>query len=481
MSALIFEKSRKGHKGHTFPKLDVPPQKTDTLIPSVLLRKKTADLPEVAEPEVVRHYTRISQKNFSIDTHFYPLGSCTMKYNPRINEDTARIPGFAGLHPLTESQGALQLMYELEGCLKEIFGFDAFTLQPAAGAHGELTALMMIKSYHLSRGEKRDVILIPQTAHGTNPASAALCGFKVIEIDSDDDGDMDIQKLKENINPSVAAVMITNPNTLGLFEKNILEISDLVHKAGAVLYGDGANSNALMGKTRPGDLGFDMMHVNLHKTFSTPHGGGGPGSGPVGVKKQFIPFLPKPIVIKKDDKYLLDFNRPQSIGRVRAFYGNFGMYVRALTYILAYGPDGLKAVTEQAVLSANYLKEKLKGLWELPYNRICMHEFVLSGEKLANTTGVKTLDVAKRLLDYGYYAPTIYFPLTVKECLMIEPTETESKATLDEFIDAMKTIYQETTENPELVKHAPLKTPVGRFDEVSAARNPDLRYCPAAQ
>jgi len=479
MSTLIFEESRPGHRGHIFPKLDVPEKKIEEFIPINYLRQNPAELPELAEPEVVRHYTRLSQKNYCIDTHFYPLGSCTMKYNPRINEDMARIPEFSQAHPLTESQGALLLMYELEECLKEIFGFDAFTLQPAAGAHGELTGLMMIKSYHLSRGEHRDIILIPHTAHGTNPASAAFCGFKVIEIDSDPDGNMDIQKLKELLTPSVAGVMITNPNTLGLFERNILQIADLVHKAGAILYGDGANSNALMGRTRPGDLGFDLMHVNLHKTFSTPHGGGGPGSGPVGVKKEFIPFLPKPLVVKKGDKYYLDYDRPKSIGRVRAFYGNFGMFIRAYAYILAHGSKGLKAVTEQAVLSANYLKEKLKGYWELPYNRICMHEFVLSGEKLSHETGVKTLDIAKRLLDYGFYAPTIYFPLTVKECLMIEPTETESKTTLDEFVEALQAIYKEATDNPELVKHAPIKTPVGRFDEVSAARNPDLRYRPS--
>ena len=477
MSALIFDKSTPGHQAHFFPELDVPP--AASILPKDYLRSEEIPLPELSEFEVVRHYTRLSQKNFCVDTHFYPLGSCTMKYNPKINEDVARLKGFAQLHPFAhQSQGALRLMYELDLMLREIFGFDAFTLQPAAGAHGELTALMMVKAYFKNKGEKRSLILVPQTAHGTNPASAAMCGFDVQEVESDADGNIDIEKLKEKMSADVACVMITNPNTVGLFEQHILEVADIVHQAGAVLYGDGANSNALMGIVRPGDLGFDLMHVNLHKTFSTPHGGGGPGSGPVGVKKEFLPFLPKPIIFKKGEQYVAEFDRPLSIGRVRAFYGNYGILIRAFAYILANGPEGLKEVTQQAVLSANYLKEILKNYWELPYQRSCMHELVLSGDKLAKETGVKTLDVAKRLLDYGFHAPTIYFPHTVKECLMIEPTETENKQTLDEFADTMIKIFKESQETPDLVKTAPHNTVVSRFDEVQAARNPVLKFNP---
>jgi glycine dehydrogenase subunit 2 len=475
MSKLIFEIGKKGHSGLPLPPIDVREEQMN--IPQDYLRAEAAELPEVSEPELIRHYTLLSQKNFCVDTHYYPLGSCTMKYNPRINEDVARLPGLSNLHPLSDlNQGALQVIYELEQDLKEIFGFDAFTLQPAAGAHGELTSLMMVKAYFQSRKEARDTVLVPETAHGTNPASASMCGFQVIEIASNEEGNIDINDLKSKLNDKVAALMITNPNTLGLFERNIMEIADLVHQAGAVLYGDGANSNALLGVARPGDLGFDLMHVNLHKTFSTPHGGGGPGSGPVGVKKQFIPFLPRPIVIYKDSAYQLDFDRPQSIGKIKGFYGNFGVMIRALAYIKANGPEGLKNVTEQAVLSANYLKEKLKKYWQLAYNRSCMHEFVLSGEQLEKETGVKTIDVAKRLLDYGYHAPTVYFPMTVKECLMIEPTETENLDTLNAFAEAMIKIYQESHENPDIVKNAPHKTPVSRFDEVKAARNPILKY-----
>ncbi len=477
MNKLIFEIGKIGHQGLSLPASDVPEQEMS--IPGDYVRAEAAQLPEVSEPELIRHYTVLSQKNFCVDTHYYPLGSCTMKYNPRINEDMARLSGFTSLHPLSKSnQGALQLMYELEQDLKEIFGFDAFTLQPAAGAHGELVSLMMVKAYFQSRNEKRKTVLVPQSAHGTNPASASMCGFQVIEIASQEDGTIDLEDLKSKLNTDIAAVMITNPNTLGLFEKNIMEVAEWVHNVGGILYGDGANSNALLGKARPGDLGFDLMHVNLHKTFSTPHGGGGPGSGPVGVKKQFIPFLPRPIVLKKESGLEFDFDRPQSIGKIKGFYGNFGVLIRALAYIRASGPDGLKWVTEQAVLSANYLKEKLKNYWELPYSQPCMHEFVLSGEKLERETGIKTLDVAKRLLDYGFHAPTVYFPMTVKECLMIEPTETENREMLDAFAQAMIKIYQESHENPDLVKNAPHNTPVSRFDEVKAARNPILKYSP---
>ncbi len=478
---VIFEKSRQGHQGHTLPLSDVPSQKIT--LSENYLRQEPAHLPEVSEPEVVRHYTKMSQQNFCVDTHLYPLGSCTMKYNPKINEDISRLSDFAGLHPMaSQNQGALQIIWELEKSLCEIFGFDAFTLQPAAGAHGELTALMMIKAWHHDNKQShRKLVLVPTSAHGTNPASAAMCGYDVMEIGPDSEGLVDIEDLKSHLSDQVAALMITNPNTLGLFEKQIMQITELVHQAGGLVYGDGANNNAILGKVRPGDLGIDMMHVNLHKTFATPHGGGGPGSGPVGVKKQFIPFLPRPVVIQKGNEFELFNDCPKSIGKVRSFYGNFGIFLRALAYIRALGPEGLKEATEQAVLSANYLKNILKPYWELPFDRNCMHEFVLSGGKLATETGVNTLDVAKRLLDYGFHAPTVYFPLTVKECLMIEPTETESKESLDAFAEAMIRIFKEAHENPDLVKNAPHTTPVSRFDEVKAARKPILHYCPQSE
>jgi len=475
INTLIFDKSRPGHEGHSLSRGDVPTQ--EITIPESYLREKECELPEVSEPEILRHYTRLSQLNYCVDTHFYPLGSCTMKYNPRVNEDMAALEGFKQLHPFAEApQGALQVIFDLQESLKEIFGFDAFTLQPAAGAHGELTSLMMVKAYHLHNGEKRNTVLVPTTAHGTNPASANMCGFQVIEIGANEEGNINLEDLQNHLNSDVAAVMITNPNTMGLFEKNICKIADMVHSVGAILYGDGANSNALLGKVRPGDLGFDMMHVNLHKTFSTPHGGGGPGSGPVGVKSKFAPFLPKPWVIKENNQYQIQEDCPLSVGMVRSFYGNFGILVRALAYIRINGAQGLKSVTEQAVLSANYLKEILRKYWDLPVDRICMHEFVLSGANLASQNGVHTLDVAKRLLDYGFHAPTVYFPLTVKECMMIEPTETESLETLDQFAQALIAIHQEAMDNPELVKSAPHKTVVSRFDEVQAARNPILNY-----
>ncbi len=470
---LIFEKSVKGRKAVQLPKLGVPMQ--ENVIPKEYLRQEL-DLPEVSELDIVRHYTALSRRNIGIDTSFYPLGSCTMKYNPKINEDAARLDGFANLHPYTPeefSQGALQLMYELEQYLKEITGMDAFTLQPAAGSHGELTGIMIVKKYFESINEKRTKVLIPDSSHGTNPASVTLCGFESVEVKSNKDGEIDLEDLKSKLNKDVAAIMITNPNTLGLFETKILEITKAMHDNNSLVYMDGANLNAMLGITKPGDFGIDILHSNLHKTFSTPHGGGGPGSGPVGVKKRLEKFLPKPRVVF-EDTYKLNYDLPDSIGRIRAFYGNFGMLVRAFTYIRSNGYEGIRAVGENAVLNANYLLTKLKPHYHVPYNRICMHEFILTDKNLSN--GVTTNDLAKRLLDYGVHAPTIYFPLIVHGAIMIEPTETESKETLDKFARIMVKIKQESEKDPETVKAAPLTTPVSRLDGVLAARKPVLRY-----
>ena len=471
---LIFEKSVKGRKAVQLPSLNVPEQ--ENLIPREYLREEL-DLPEVSELDVVRHYTALSRRNFGIDNGFYPLGSCTMKYNPRINEDTARFPGFLQLHPFTPeefSQGALQLMHELEGYLKEITGMDAFTLQPAAGSHGELTGMMIVKKYFESIKEKRTKILIPDSAHGTNPASVTLCGFESVEVKSNKDGEVDLSDLRSKLDKSVAAIMVTNPNTLGLFETRILEITQLMHDNGSLDYMDGANLNALVGIARPGDFGIDILHINLHKTFSNTPGGGGPGSGPVGVVRKLEKYLPRPRVKKTDEKYKLDFNLPDSIGRVRAFYGNFGMLVRAYTYIRSNGHEGIRAIGENSVLNANYLLAKLKPYYDVAYDRTCMHEFVLTDKKLSN--GVTTNDLAKRLLDYGVYAPTIYFPLIVHGAIMIEPTETESKETLDNFAKIMVKIKEESEKEPELVKSAPHTTPVSRLDGVLAARKPVLKF-----
>lgn len=471
---LIFEKSVKGRKAVQLPKMDVPEERF--LLPNEMLRQEL-DLPEVSEFDVVRHYTALSRRNFGVDNGFYPLGSCTMKYNPKINEDTARMAGFALLHPLTPeefSQGALQLMHELEQYLKDITGMDAFTLQPAAGSHGELTGIMIVKKYFESLGGKRTKILIPDSAHGTNPASAALCGFECFEVKSNDHGEVDLDDLRAKLDKDVAAIMITNPNTIGLFETKIQEITGLMHENGSLVYMDGANLNALVGIARPGDFGIDILHSNLHKTFSTPHGGGGPGAGPVGVKKKLEKFLPKPRIGFKEGKYYLENNLPDSIGRVRAFYGNFGILVRAYTYIRSNGWEGIRAIGENAVLNANYLLAKLKKHYDVAHDRICMHEFVLTDKNLAN--GVTTLDVAKRLLDYGFYAPTIYFPMIVHGAIMIEPTETESKETLDIFAQAMIKIKEEAEKEPETVKAAPFTTPVSRLDGVLAARKPVLKF-----
>jgi glycine dehydrogenase subunit 2 len=477
--ALIFEISKPGRVGYSLPEMDVPTVELEQLLPEGYLREEAPELPEVFELDIMRHYTALSNRNHGIDSGFYPLGSCTMKYNPKINENVARFAGFAHIHPLQDEssvQGALELMYDLQEHLIEITGMDQVTLQSAAGAHGEWTGLMMIRAYHEANGDtKRTKVIVPDSAHGTNPASATVAGFETITVKSNEHGLVDLEDLRRVVGEDTAALMLTNPNTLGLFEENILEMAEIVHNAGGKLYYDGANLNAVLSKARPGDMGFDVVHLNLHKTFTGPHGGGGPGSGPVGVKADLIPFLPKPLVSKRGDEFILDYDRPQSIGRVKPYYGNFGINVRAYTYIRSMGPDGLKAVTEYAVLNANYMMRRLAPHFDLPFDRHCKHEFVLSGRR-QKKLGVRTLDIAKRLLDFGYHPPTIYFPLNVEECIMIEPTETESKETLDGFIDKMIQIAREAEENPEIVQEAPHSTVVGRLDETLAARKPVLRY-----
>ncbi|MGJ7921341.1 aminomethyl-transferring glycine dehydrogenase subunit GcvPB [Neobacillus sp. LXY-4] len=477
--ALIFESSTPGRIGYSLPEMDVPVTDIAELIPADYLRVEEPGLPEVSELDIMRHYTALSKRNHGLDSGFYPLGSCTMKYNPKINEVVARFNGFAHLHPLQDEssvQGALELMYDLQQHLKEITGMDEVTLQPAAGAHGEWTGLMLIRAFHESNGDnKRTKVIVPDSAHGTNPASATVAGFETITVKSNEDGLVDLDDLRSVVGEDTAALMLTNPNTLGLFEENILEMAAIIHEAGGKLYYDGANLNAVLSKARPGDMGFDVVHLNLHKTFTGPHGGGGPGSGPVGVKAELIPFLPKPIIDKKGEEYVLDYDRPQSIGRVKPYYGNFGINVRAYTYIRSMGPDGLQAVTENAVLNANYMMRRLAPYYDLPFDKHCKHEFVLSGRR-QKKLGVRTLDIAKRLLDFGYHPPTIYFPLNVEECIMIEPTETESKETLDAFIDVMIQIAKEAEDHPEMVQEAPHTTVVGRLDEALAARKPVLRY-----
>jgi glycine dehydrogenase subunit 2 len=451
-------------------------------IPDKMLRQRI-DLPELSEVDVVRHYTGLSRMNYGVDTGFYPLGSCTMKYNPKVNERACRMPGFCAIHPYEPEemvQGALELMYNLEKDLCEITGMQKFSLQPAAGAHGELTGLMIIKAYFMDKKENRRKILVPDSSHGTNPASAAFCGYDVVQVNSNQRGGVDLKHLEELMTEDVAALMLTNPNTLGLFDENITEITRIVHSKGGKLYYDGANMNAILGKCRPGDMGFDVIHLNLHKTFSTPHGGGGPGSGPVGASAELEPYLPKPTIERaekgKNYYYRMNYDRPKSIGRVRSYYGNFGVMVRAYAYIKALGGEGLKEVAENAVLNANYLMKKLKDYYYLPYDRTCMHEFVLSGRNQAYGNGVHTTDIAKRILDYGMHAPTIYFPLIVEEALMIEPTETEGKDTLDEFAEVMKKIAEDCRTNPDIVKNAPKNTPVKRLDNTLAARSHDLRW-----
>lgn len=476
---LLLEMSKPGRCGYTLPKLDVPEVSLDELIPRSYLRETEPGLPQVTEPEVVRYFTQLSRKNHGVDVGFYPLGSCTMKYNPRVHEDIAALPGFSRIHPRQPEstvQGALQLMYELDQCLAEIAGLAKSSLLPAAGAHGELAGLLIIKAYHKFNGEadQRREIIIPDSAHGTNPASAQMAGFTVKEVPSDQRGGVDVAALREMVGPQTAGLMLTNPNTLGLFDENLEEIAAIIHDAGGLLYYDGANANAILGITRPGDTGFDIVHFNLHKTFSTPHGGGGPGAGPIVVSEKLVDFLPSPIVEYSDGRY--HFATPKhSIGPIKAFYGNFGVLVKAYSYIRRLGAEGLKSVSENAVLNANYVMNQLKDDYYLPYDRTCMHEFVLSGKR-QKELGVSTLDIAKRLLDYGVHAPTIYFPLIVEEAIMVEPTETESKATLDVFIQTMKTIAEEARRNPEQLKSAPTLTPVKRLDETKAARQPILKY-----
>ena len=468
----IFEKSN-GATGIEFGEY-----KLEGVIPESLLRKDAIGLPQVSELEVMRHYKELSDRNFCIEKGFYPLGSCTMKYNPKVNELLASLEGFANLHPLQsdeDSQGALELMYNLQEKLKYITGMDAVTLQPAAGAHGELTGMMVIKKYFETKGEKnRTKVIITDSAHGTNPASAKMCGFEIVEVKSNERGQVDVEALKGLLDENVAAIMMTNPNTLGIFEEQVLEISDLMHKNGSLLYYDGANFNAIMGWTNPALMGFDVVHLNLHKTFATPHGGGGPGAGPVGVVDKLKEFLPTPIVEKVDGKFIRNYNLPNSIGKVRSFYGNFGVLVRAYAYILMMGSN-LKLASADAVLNANYIKEKLKGYYDLPYDEPCMHEFVLSGEK-QHHQGVSTLGIAKRLMDSNYHPPTVYFPLIVHEAIMIEPTESESKEVLDGFIETMIKIAREIEENPEEVLKSPQSTPIKKVDETLAARQPNLTF-----
>ena len=478
---LIFEMSRSGRRACSLPELDVPAPPADELLPAELLRENPPPLPEVSEHDVVGHFTRLSQKNFAVDTHFYPLGSCTMKYNPKVNELVASLSGFVDAHPYAVDQapGIIELMASLGEALCEITGMDAVSLQPAAGAHGELAGLMMVQAYHASHGGRRKIALVPDSAHGTNPASCTLAGLEAREVKSGPDGLMDMDSFRKQLSDDVAVMMITNPNTLGLFEENIVTIAQELHDRQALLYLDGANLNAIMGIARPGDFGVDVMHLNLHKTFGTPHGGGGPGSGPIAVKKELAPFLPKPVA-RRDaaGRAFLDDDRPQSIGKVRTFYGNVGVMVRAYAYIRALGAEGIREAAEYAVLNANYLLKKLVSHYPVPYGERCMHEFVATGEPFLRH-GVKTLDIAKRLIDYGMHPPTIYFPLIVKEALMIEPTETESKETLDRFAEVMLKIAEEAETAPETLLSAPNTTEFSRFDEVAAGRKPRLRFEPS--
>ena len=475
---LIFELGRRGRANAYFPN----GRSVEEFLPAQVLRADLP-LPDNSELDVVRHYTRLSQRNFSIDTGFYPLGSCTMKYNPRVNDAMANLPGFRDLHPFAPdglAQGALALMYDLERYLAAIFGMAQFSLNPAAGAHAELAALLIAKKYFAARGETaRTTVIVPDTAHGTNPASAAMVGYKVRSLESDSRGRVSVDAIEAVAGADTAVCMMTNPNTLGLFEDHIAEIAAAVHRAGGLMYYDGANANALMGNARPGDMGFDLMHLNTHKTFSIPHGGGGAGHGPVGVAAHLAEFLPTPVVVRDGDRYALEFDRPHSIGPMRSFWSNFAHAVRGLTYILANGGDGLTSVSQLAVLNANYVRVKIREFLETPYDEVCRHEFVASAQALKRETGVRALDLAKALLDRGFHAPTMYFPLLVPECLMIEPTETESKETLDAFIAALRDIVATAEREPERILATPVETVVGRVDETRAARQPDLRWTPA--
>jgi glycine dehydrogenase subunit 2 len=477
---LIFERGAKGRKGYSLPTLDVEKTKPEKIWPEKLIRRDLEGLPEMSEVEVVRHFTRLSQWNYGVDSGFYPLGSCTMKYNPKVNEDLARLPGFAGAHPYQPeaiSQGTLQLMYDLERFLAEISGMERVTLQPSAGAQGELTGMLMIRAYLTDRGNPRRKVLVPDTAHGTNPASSSLCGYQIIQVKSNERGVLSPQAIQEKMDEEVAALMITNPNTLGLFEEYICQIAEIVHRKGGQVYCDGANLNALLGLARVGDIGVDVLHFNLHKTFSTPHGGGGPGAGPVGVKGHLAEYLPVPIITRSGERFQFDFDRPKSIGKVRSFFGNFAILVRAYAYIFSMGAEGLKKASLVALLNANYIRAKLKDYYHLPYDFPCMHECVFS-DRYQNKFGVTALDIAKRLMDYGFHPPTIYFPLVVHGALMIEPTESEAKETLDQFIEAMARIAKEAETEPGLLQDAPHKTKVSRLDEVLANRKPVLRWRP---
>ncbi len=485
----IYEKSVPGRRAAQLPPLGEGLEETpiDQLIPAHLLRQKPAELPEVSEPEIIRHYNRLSRRNFDLDTGFYPLGSCTMKYNPRLNERVAALPGHAKLHPATDpsdAQGALQVMYLLQESLSEITGLPTVSLQPSAGSQGELAGLLLTRAYHADQGRNPTKVLTPDTAHGTNPASVTMAGYEVVKVATNEQGGVDVEDLKSKIDDDVACLMLTNPNTLGVFDENIAEIAGLVHEAGGLLYYDGANLNAIMGQARPGDMGFDIVHVNLHKSFSQPHGGGGPGAGPIAVSERVEPFIPRPQVVRIEEGeevfFDLDFDRPKSIGRLRGFQGNFGVFVRSLAYILSLGGDGLSEASELAVLNANYLKKRLSegraGKYlPVAFDRHCMHEFVLSGAPMKKELGVKTLDLAKRLLDFGFHPPTVYFPLLVDEALMIEPVETEAKEHLDAFADAIEKILEEAETDPEIARNAPYTTPVRRLDEVAATRNPRIR------
>ena len=477
---LIFTKSKPGKKGGTLPSKDIP---VSAEVDPKYKRTRDAELPCVSEPEVVRHFTNLSKMNFGVDSHFYPLGSCTMKYNPKFTERIAALEEFTALHPLQPqllkgevlTQGALEIISNLENVLSEITGMKAFTTQPMAGAHGELTGIMLIAAYHKHNGNRKKYVLIPDSGHGTNPATAAIAGYEVKPIPSDERGVMDLEKFKANLNEDVAAVMLTCPNTLGVFNPHIKEITDLAHKAGGLVYYDGANLNAILGKARPGDLGFDVVHLNLHKTFATPHGGGGPGAGPVGVTEKLEPFLPVPRIIRKDGTFTLNYDEPKSIGLISPFYGNFGVLLKAYAYILHLGREGLIEVSENAVLNANYIKNKLKGYYEIPFEEGVLHEFVASAESQAEK-GVRALDIAKGLIDKGIHPPTVYFPLIVKEAIMIEPTETESKETLDRFIEVMKELASLAESDPDAFKEMPKTAPVRRLDEVKAAKDMDIAH-----
>ena len=491
-ATTIFERGAPGRRAFQPPPLDVPERPLDELIPARLRRREPARLPEISEPELVRHYVRLSRRNFDLDSGFYPLGSCTMKHNPRLHERVAALPGHARLHPLTEparAQGALTLMWNLERALSEIAGLPYVSLQPSAGSHGELAGVLLTRAYHADRGEQhRRVVLTPDTAHGTNPATVTMAGYEVVKVGTDARGGVDIDDLRAKADGDVACLMLTNPNTLGLFDTNIEEIARIVHGVGGTVYYDGANLNAVMGISRPGDMGFDIVHFNLHKSFTQPHGGGGPGSGPIAVSAALEPYLPRPVIVRQGGaegngstvEFDLDYERPKSIGRLRGFHGNYGCFVRAYAYICSLGAAGLRDVSETAVLNANYLLARLRelGVCELlppAYDRLCMHEFVLSGAPMKHELGIRTLDLAKRLLDYGYHPPTVYFPLLVEEALLVEPTETETKQTLDEFAAALAEILREAREDPELARGAPYSTPVRRLDEAAAAKHPVLR------